>query len=89
MAGGVSLVVAAMNPIAQTYIYDRVTWLWSTLGWTLESFSVANYSYVSANNEYYLLLDISGAVSLFALTPGLAWIGPATTQVAGFFRGEL
>lgn len=82
--GGSFLVVAAMNPIAQTYTYDRVTWLWSTASWTLESFSVANYSYVTANDEYYLLLDTTGAVSLFALTPGLAWIGPATTQVAGF-----
>ena len=39
MAGEFFLVVAAMNfEIAQTYIYDRVTWLWSTASWTLESF---------------------------------------------------
>jgi RHS repeat-associated protein len=85
LAGGDTfLVVASMNPIAQTYTYDRVTWRWSTASWTLESFSVTNYSYVTACNEYYLLLDATGAVSLFALTPSLVWTGPSTAQVADF-----
>jgi RHS repeat-associated protein len=85
LAGGDTfLVVASMNPIAQTYSYDRVTWRWSTASWTLESFSVTNYSYVTACNEYYLLLDTTGAVSLFALTPSLVWTGPSTAQVADF-----
>jgi large repetitive protein len=84
VGGDAFLLVTAMDTTDQKYSYDRLTWRWTTGTWTLESSTLANFTWATASNEYHLFLDHEGNVSLWYLAPTLEWMGPTTTTLQGF-----
>lgn len=87
--GSTFLIAATMNVVNGTTSYDRVTWRWSDAAWTYESFPPQPQTLtVIACNEYYLLLDLLGNVSIFALDACLNWNAAATLQLPNFSASD-
>jgi RHS repeat-associated protein len=85
LVGGSSFLLAVSNDyLTPSYTSERLTWRWTEAAWTLESFTLPQYTYATAANEYYLLVDVTGAVSLFSLDPTLVWSPAETLTLAGF-----
>ncbi|MFM0289081.1 RHS repeat domain-containing protein [Paraburkholderia megapolitana] len=87
--GSTFLIAATTNAVNGSTSYDRVTWRWSDAAWTCESCPPQPQQLtVTACNEYYLLLDLQGNVSIFALDACLNWNAAATLQIPNFSASD-
>ncbi|NTJ62043.1 hypothetical protein G6M50_12110 [Agrobacterium rhizogenes] len=84
IGGNTFLLVVCMDPDHSSYGYDRLTWRWTTASWTLESFTLSQYAWATAMNEYQLILDETGKAELSFLSPGLVWSQPAILTLPDF-----
>ncbi|WP_321807418.1 RHS repeat-associated core domain-containing protein [Burkholderia sp. BCC1993] len=85
LTGGDTFLIAATTDVVhEATSYDRVTWRWPDAAWTVEHFTVQALALAVAYNEYYLLLDMQGNVSLFALDACLKWGAATRSQIGNF-----
>lgn len=61
--------------------YDRVTWRWTTRAWTRETIPLDGFAWITAQGEYYLVLDTGGRARVTALEPTLAWRERGSIQI--------
>ncbi|PWB88518.1 hypothetical protein C5688_20575 [Methylocystis sp. MitZ-2018] len=79
LGGRYFLVISRMDPTYGRYALDRLTWRWTTGEWTLETTGegglppLDSYTWVTAQNEYYLTVDLRGQVSVTRLDAQLNW----------------
>lgn len=63
--------------------YERITFRWTTMDWTVEHFPLSRFSWFAARGEYYALLDISGALTIHYLDGDLTWQSAASVTISG------
>ena len=82
-AGGATFfVVTQMDADTLKGSYDVLTWRWTEQAWTRET-TQTPYVWVTAGEEYFAVLDTTGALSLHALDGILAWKTVGTATVTG------
>lgn len=73
------LLIAQMNATYGRYAIDRLTWRWTTREWSLETTgegdlpALSSYTWVTAQGEYYLTVDLQGHTVLTRLGADLIW----------------
>jgi RHS repeat-associated protein len=95
LGGDSFLVVPQMDAVNERYVYDRVTWRWTTRSFSREISgqgdlpALSSYTWMTASGEYYASIDASGTARVVALTAALAWTAGGETRLGGFSAPQL
>lgn len=65
--------------------YERVTFRWTDMAWTVERFALSQYSWFAARGEYYALLEKNGTLTVHYLDGNLAWQAAAPVLISGLY----
>lgn len=85
------IIVSQQDAIAAKFVYDRLTWRWTTRTWTLESALPTlngDYNFIVASNEYCFLLTPDGSAQVNYLDASLTWKEGGTSSIPGFSAGS-
>ncbi|ODC03619.1 hypothetical protein BFW38_08750 [Terasakiispira papahanaumokuakeensis] len=83
VGGSTFFVVSQMDASSLTGSYEVLTWRWSSQSWETQTVSAATYSWLTAGNDYYVVLDRNGSFSLFALDSSLQWKNAGALKLDG------
>lgn len=88
-AGNTFFVVAQMDASTLKGSYEVITWRWSTQRWTRATVNTAQYAWLTAAAEYFVVLDRSGTLQLCWLDGQLHWQQSAAVQINGLVSDAL
>lgn len=84
-ASGASFFLVSSVAGSSSDFYERVTFRWTDMAWTVERFPLAHYSWFAARSEYYALLDTSGTLTVHYLDGNLTWQAAAPVTISGLY----
>lgn len=84
-ASGASFFLVTSIAGTASDFYERVTFRWTDMAWTVERFPLTQWSWFAAHGDYYALLDASGALTVHYLDGTLAWQATAPVAITGLY----
>ncbi len=91
VAGTSFLVVGQMDDVAGTYVYDRLTWRWTSRTWTREAALPTldgGYNFITASGESCCFVTPAGNAQVQTLDAALVWRDGPTARIPRFSAGS-